>query len=274
MRDVVPTSPSGSAAARAWWNGRTLVVLGARAVWSGAISFGLVTVPIHVVSATEDHSIHFHQYHLAGQGRIRYRKVCEPEDREVPEDEIGKGYKLTKTQVIPVKDEDLSSLPLPTAKAIGLIRKVRLRTVADVLRAIARHPVDPREAHAHFHVRVLLERRPGVADRTPHPPCRVRWAKLSTVQKQPYAAPLHRRRRVHPDCRDVVPAVAALHTDAHLRTAPVMCARARVCGRWRCIRHHQSGCQHRRRRKKSLHTGLNSGSSPMRRVALQDHSHR
>jgi non-homologous end joining protein Ku len=54
-----------------------------RTIWSGAISFGLVTVPVNVVSATEDHSIRFHQYHLQDMGRIRVRKVCELEDREV-----------------------------------------------------------------------------------------------------------------------------------------------------------------------------------------------
>ncbi|MFE9476305.1 non-homologous end joining protein Ku [Streptomyces griseofuscus] len=100
-----------------------------RTIWSGAISFGLVTVPIHVVSATEDHSIRFHQYHLADQGRIRYRKVCELEGREVPQDEIGKGYELTKTQVIPVTDEDLSNLPLPTARAIEIDGFVPLESV-------------------------------------------------------------------------------------------------------------------------------------------------
>ncbi|MBA9050549.1 MULTISPECIES: non-homologous end joining protein Ku [Streptomyces] len=100
-----------------------------RTIWSGAISFGLVTVPINVLSATEDHSIHFHQYHLADQGRIRYRKVCELEDREVSQDEIGKGYEITKTQVVPVTDEDLSNLPLPTAKAIEIDGFVPLESV-------------------------------------------------------------------------------------------------------------------------------------------------
>ncbi|MFF4935392.1 Ku protein [Streptomyces griseofuscus] len=100
-----------------------------RTIWSGAISFGLVTVPINVVSATEDHSIHFHQYHLADQGRIRYRKVCELEDREVSQDEIGKGYEITKTQVVPVTDEDLSNLPLPTARAIEIDGFVPLESV-------------------------------------------------------------------------------------------------------------------------------------------------
>ncbi|MGZ0200471.1 Ku protein [Streptomyces sp. RM1] len=100
-----------------------------RTIWSGAISFGLVTVPINVQSATEDHSIHFHQYHLADQGRIRYRKVCELEDREVSQDEIGKGYELTKDQVIPITDEDLGNLPLPTAKAIEIDAFVPLESV-------------------------------------------------------------------------------------------------------------------------------------------------
>ncbi|MFI9248238.1 Ku protein [Streptomyces sp. NPDC053086] len=100
-----------------------------RTIWSGAISFGLVTVPIHVVGATEDHSIRFHQYHLQDGGRVRYRKVCELEDREVSQDEIGKGYELTETQVIPITDEDLSNLPLPTAKAIEIDAFVRLDSI-------------------------------------------------------------------------------------------------------------------------------------------------
>ncbi|MGW5497715.1 non-homologous end joining protein Ku [Streptomyces olivaceoviridis] len=100
-----------------------------RTIWSGAISFGLVTVPINVVGATEDHSIHFHQYHLPDQGRVRYRKVCELEDREVSQDEIGKGYELTATQVIPITDEDLGNLPLPTAKAIEIDAFVPLESV-------------------------------------------------------------------------------------------------------------------------------------------------
>jgi DNA end-binding protein Ku len=91
-----------------------------RTIWSGAISFGLVTVPIHVVSATEDHSVRFHQYHLEDMARVRVRKYCEIEDREVTQDEIGKGYEVSKDQVIPVLDEELREMPLPTAKAIEI----------------------------------------------------------------------------------------------------------------------------------------------------------
>ncbi|MEV7891229.1 non-homologous end joining protein Ku [Streptomyces sp. NPDC002817] len=100
-----------------------------RTIWSGAISFGLVTVPIHVVGATENHSIQFHQYHLEDMGRVRVRKVCELEDREVAQAEIGKGYEYAKDQVVPVTDEDLQSLLLPTAKAIEIAGFVPLDTV-------------------------------------------------------------------------------------------------------------------------------------------------
>ncbi|MEU3296703.1 Ku protein [Streptomyces longwoodensis] len=91
-----------------------------RTVWSGAISFGLVTVPVNVVSATENHSIQFHQYHLGDMGRVRVRKFCEVEDREVSTAEIGKGFQWTKDQIIPISDEELRDLPLPTAKAIEI----------------------------------------------------------------------------------------------------------------------------------------------------------
>lgn len=71
----------------------------------------------------------FHQYHLEDMGRVRVRKFCETEDREVSGDEIGKGYQLTKEQVIPISDDELSSLPLPTAKAIEIEAFVFLQSV-------------------------------------------------------------------------------------------------------------------------------------------------
>jgi DNA end-binding protein Ku len=100
-----------------------------RTIWSGAISFGLVTVPINVVSATENHSIQFHQYHLEDMGRVRYRKICELEDREVSQSEIGKGYEYAKDQLVAVTDDDLSNLPLPTAKAIEIEAFVPLASI-------------------------------------------------------------------------------------------------------------------------------------------------
>jgi DNA end-binding protein Ku len=100
-----------------------------RTIWSGAISFGLVTVPIHVQSATENHSIQFHQYHLEDMGRVRVKKVCEIEDREIQQSEIGKGYEYAKDQVVAISDEELRELPLPTAKAIEIQAFVPLDSI-------------------------------------------------------------------------------------------------------------------------------------------------
>lgn len=100
-----------------------------RTIWSGAISFGLVTVPCHVQSATENHSIQFHMYHLEDMGRVRVRKVCELEDREVAQAEIGKGYEYAKDQVVPITDAELRELPLPTAKAIEIAAFVPLESI-------------------------------------------------------------------------------------------------------------------------------------------------
>ncbi|MEV8090247.1 Ku protein [Streptomyces nigra] len=92
-----------------------------RSIWNGAISFGLVSIPIKLVNATQNRSISFRQIHTEDGGRIRYRKVCELEDREVDQSEIGKGYEDADGTIVPITDEDLSHLPLPTAKTIEIV---------------------------------------------------------------------------------------------------------------------------------------------------------
>ncbi|MEW1610872.1 MULTISPECIES: Ku protein [unclassified Streptomyces] len=92
-----------------------------RSIWNGAISFGLVSIPIKLVNATENHAIHFRQIHLADGGRIRYRKVCELDEEEVTGGEIGKAYEDADGTMIPITDDDLAQLPLPTAKTIEIV---------------------------------------------------------------------------------------------------------------------------------------------------------
>lgn len=103
-----------------------------RPLWTGAISFGLVTIPIKVVSATENHSISFHQYHREDMGRIRTRKVCEIDGKVLSQDEIGKGYEVAKDRTVPVTDEELDRMPLPTAKAIEIVAFVEADSIDPV----------------------------------------------------------------------------------------------------------------------------------------------
>ncbi|WNI29245.1 Ku protein [Streptomyces sp. ITFR-6] len=92
-----------------------------RSIWNGAISFGLVSIPVKLINATENHSVSFRQIHVTDGGRVRYRKVCELDGEEVTSAEIGKGYEDADGSVIPITDEDLGSLPLPTAKTIEIV---------------------------------------------------------------------------------------------------------------------------------------------------------
>ena len=92
-----------------------------RAMWNGAISFGLVTVPITLEQAVESHDVSFRQVHLEDGGRIRYQKRCELDGEVLTEDEIGKAYEVTKDELIPVTEDDLSGMPLPTARAVEVV---------------------------------------------------------------------------------------------------------------------------------------------------------
>ncbi|TXS57625.1 Ku protein [Streptomyces sp. t39] len=92
-----------------------------RPIWTGAISFGLVTIPIKVLPATENHTISFRQIHLEDGGRIRYRKVCELDGKQLTDDEITRGFEYAKDTLVAVTDKDLDDMPLPTAKAIEIV---------------------------------------------------------------------------------------------------------------------------------------------------------
>lgn len=92
-----------------------------RSIWNGAISFGLVSIPVKLINATENHSVSFRQVHLTDGGRIRYRKVCEVDEEEVTSAETGKAYEDADGTLVPITDEDLASLPLPTNKTIEIL---------------------------------------------------------------------------------------------------------------------------------------------------------
>jgi DNA end-binding protein Ku len=94
------------------------------AIWKGTISFGLVTIPVKVYSATEERDISFRQVHEADGGRIRYRRVCEADGEEVPYSDIGKGYELPDGRMVVLTADDFASLPLPTTRAIEVLEFV------------------------------------------------------------------------------------------------------------------------------------------------------
>jgi len=91
-----------------------------RAMWKGAVSFGLVNVPVKLYSATEDHDISFRQVHREDGGQIRYKRVCSIDGEEVSYDDIAKGYQTEDGQMVVITDEDLKTLPNQASKEIGV----------------------------------------------------------------------------------------------------------------------------------------------------------
>ena len=95
-----------------------------QAIWKGTISFGLVTIPIKVYSATEERNISFRQVHEADGGRIRYKRVCEVDGQEIPYSDIGKAYELPDGRLVVLTNDDFAELPLPSAKSIEVLEFV------------------------------------------------------------------------------------------------------------------------------------------------------
>jgi DNA end-binding protein Ku len=95
-----------------------------KTIWKGAISFGLVTIPVKLYGATEEKGLRFNQLHAKDGGRIRYKRVCAIDGEEVDYSEIVKGYEYEKDHYVTLSDEELDSLPVPAAKAIEIERFV------------------------------------------------------------------------------------------------------------------------------------------------------
>jgi DNA end-binding protein Ku len=95
-----------------------------RSLWKGAVSFGLVTIPVKLYGATEEKDITFRQVHAADGGRIRYRRVCDVCGEEVPYEDIAKGYDAGDGRMVTLEASDFDDLPLPSAKAIEIVQFV------------------------------------------------------------------------------------------------------------------------------------------------------
>src|SRR6266852_458719 len=91
-----------------------------RAIWSGVITFGMVSIPVQLFPATQDKDVSFHLLHKPDHSRIKFKRWCAAEDREVDQDELVKAFEVSKDQYVEISDEDLEKLPLPARHTIEL----------------------------------------------------------------------------------------------------------------------------------------------------------
>jgi DNA end-binding protein Ku len=104
-----------------------------RSMWKGAISFGLVTIPVSVYPVTEEKSLKFNQLHDEDGGRIRYKRVCEKDGEEVSYDHIVKGFEVEKDRYVILDDEDFDKVPVESSRAIDIERFVDLDEIDPVM---------------------------------------------------------------------------------------------------------------------------------------------
>ena len=90
-------------------------------MWKGAISFGLVMIPVKLYAATEQKDIAFRQVHRADGGRIRFRRVCSVDGAEVPFEDVAKGFELPTGEMVVLTEDDMAGLPLPTTRSIEVL---------------------------------------------------------------------------------------------------------------------------------------------------------
>ncbi|MFI7585777.1 Ku protein [Spongisporangium articulatum] len=95
-----------------------------RAIWKGAVSFGLVNVPVRLFSATQEHDIRFHMVHRADGGRIKMKRTCSLDGEEISYDQIAKGYESEDGRLVVLTDEDFENLPLASGHEIDVVEFV------------------------------------------------------------------------------------------------------------------------------------------------------
>lgn len=103
-----------------------------KTMWKGAISFGLVSIPVRVFPATEEKTLRFNQLHDKDHGRIRYQRVCSKCEEEVPFENIVKGYEYEKDRYVVLTDEELDAIPVRSSRAIDIVQFIDLDEIDPV----------------------------------------------------------------------------------------------------------------------------------------------
>ncbi|HEX3031340.1 MAG TPA: Ku protein [Bacillota bacterium] len=100
-----------------------------RSMWKGAISFGLVNIPVKLYTATEKKDIKFNYLHSVCQTPVQYKKICPHCNREVPMEEIIRGYEYEKGKYVIIAEEDLENVPAVTTRAVEILDFVDLAEI-------------------------------------------------------------------------------------------------------------------------------------------------
>lgn len=140
--------------------------MAAHAIWSGAINFGLVTIPVKLYSAIREHELHFHYLHAEDEGRIRNERVCSVCGKKVGWNDIVRGFEVQKGQYVVMKDEDFRKASPEASQSVEIVEFVRLDEIDPVMFDVPYYLEPERKGrHAYALLRDALRRsgRVGIA---------------------------------------------------------------------------------------------------------------
>lgn len=100
-----------------------------RAIWSGTISFGMVSIPVRLFTATESHDVRLHLLHRECGARLKSVRWCPVHDRAIPWDDVERGFEYAKDKYVPITEEDLDNLPVKTLHSVEISDFVKLEEV-------------------------------------------------------------------------------------------------------------------------------------------------
>jgi len=105
----------------------------ARPIWKGVISFGMVSIPVKLYTATDEKDVHFNMLHATDQSRIKQKRFCAEEDIEIPGEELVKGYEVSRGRYVIMEDEDFERVPVNTTHTIEITDFVELDQIDPIL---------------------------------------------------------------------------------------------------------------------------------------------
>src|SRR6202046_1127351 len=104
-----------------------------RAIWKGSISFGLVSIPISLYPATRREELKFRLLRAKDLSPVNYKRVAETDGKEVPWEQIVKGYEYEKGKFVVIKDEDFARVDVEATQTVDILNVVKLEEINPLL---------------------------------------------------------------------------------------------------------------------------------------------
>src|SRR3954447_24494996 len=144
--------------------------MAARSIWNGTVTFGLVNVPVKLFTATDNKSVSFHEVHARDGAKIEHRRICPKEEKEVPYDEVVKGYEVSEGKFVVLEKDEVKAAAGDRGKVVALEEVVEATAIDPVYfdRSYYVGAGDDKDAYRLLHEALRRSGRAGIGRFTFH----------------------------------------------------------------------------------------------------------